>query len=206
MAGVLWTATGANKLLDSGVAAVTHVSACTDLSGTEASGVTRQAVTWSAAASRVKANSGSISIPVGAGNTVAWVGLFDAVSAGNLLGLAPLGAAAQIWGVANVLASSDTFTDLEGQTLAADDRVVFVAVEDLTLPTGLSSSTLYFVRATGLTSTAFTVATTSGGAAVDVTTDGSVFWMRTSPQPFVLAGNLTIANAQLSVSGAAFGS
>lgn len=205
MAGILWTATGANKLLDSGVPAITHASAVTDLSGTEATGVTRQAITWAAAASRAKANSGSLSIPVGASNTVIGVGLFDAVSAGNLLGIAPIGTSAQIWGVANVAASTDTFTDLEGQTLAADDRVMFAAVEDLALPTGLSATALYFVRSTGLTSTAYTIATASGGAAVDVTTDGSVLWMRTTPQVFSLSGNLTIAASALTVSGAALG-
>lgn len=203
---ILWTTTGRNKLLDSGVPAITHVSACTDLSGTEASGVTRQAVSWSAAASSAKANSGALTIPVGAGNTVICAGLFDASTAGNLLGLAAIGTAAQIWGVANVAASTDTFTDLEAQTLAADDRVAFAAVEDGAVPTGLSATTLYFVRATGLTSTAFTIATTSGGAAVDITADGSVFWMRTTPQTFSLAGNLTIAGAALSISGLALGS
>ena len=202
---VLWTATGANKLLDSGVAAITHASAMTDFSTTEASGVTRQAITWSAAASRAKANSGSLTIPVGSGNTVVGVGLYDAVSAGNLLGIAPIGTAAQIWGTANVAASTDIFTDLDGQTLATDDRVTFAAIEDLTVPTGITAGTLYFVLATSLTSTTFQVSTTSGGAALNVTADGAVFWMRTTPQTFAVSGNLTVASAALVVSGAALG-
>lgn len=206
MAGILWTATGANKLLDSGVAAITHASAMTDFGTTEATGVTRQAITWSAAASRAKSNSGALTIPVGAGNNVCGVGLYDASTAGNLLGIAPIGNAAQIWGVANVVAATNVFTDLEGQTLAADDRVTFVAVEDLAVPTGITAGTIYFVLAGSLTSTTFTVSATSGGAALDVTADGSVFWMRTVIQPFVVSGNLTVASGQLSVNGAAIGS
>jgi hypothetical protein len=53
-----------------------------------------------------------------------------------------------------------------------DDRVIFEALEGVALPTGLVEGTRYFVLATGLTTDAFKVSATSGGAAIDVTVAG----------------------------------
>lgn len=55
---------------------------------------------------------------------------------------------------------------------AADDRVVFEAIEGVALPTGLVEGTRYFVLAAGLVTDAFKVSATSGGAAIDVTASG----------------------------------
>jgi hypothetical protein len=53
-----------------------------------------------------------------------------------------------------------------------DDRVVFEAIEGVALPTGLVEGTRYFVLAAGLTTDAFKVSATSGGAAIDITVAG----------------------------------
>lgn len=52
----------------------------------------------------------------------------------------------------------------------AGDTVVFGAI---TTTTGITAGTAYFVRSAGLTEDAFTIATTSGGAAITLTGNGS---------------------------------
>lgn len=56
---------------------------------------------------------------------------------------------------------------------AANDRVVFEAVEGLALPTGIVQGTRYFVIATGLTADAFKISATLAGAAIDITGEGA---------------------------------
>lgn len=195
-----YTTAGRNALLTSGKGGVTHVGAVTDIAGTEVAGgsYARQAVTWGAAASGAATNTGALTIPIPAGSTVVALAYYDAVSAGNLLGVFPYGSAGQVLdGVATVTAA-DTFTsNVHG--LAADDRVFVAAVAGETLPAGLSATTLYYVRATGLTADTFTLATTSGGAAVDVTDAGELVWFKTVPNTFASAGNLTVAIAAASI-------
>lgn len=58
--------------------------------------------------------------------------------------------------------------------LVTDDRVAFFDIESGGgLPGGVTEGTVYFVRSAGLTTDRFTVATASGGAAVNVTSLGS---------------------------------
>ncbi len=55
---------------------------------------------------------------------------------------------------------------------SADDRIIFEELEGLSLPTGITRGTRYFVLATGLVTDAFKVSTTSGGSALDITASG----------------------------------
>lgn len=189
------TTTGANDVLTGGLANFLYVSALTDLGTTEATGVTRQSVAWAAAASKQRANSGALTIPVGAGQTVVAVGVYSAVSAGNQEAWGQVGSTVR--GVGSVDAIATDLIQSNGHGLATDDRVFFTTVSGEALPAGLSASTLYFVRATGLTADAFTVATTSGGAAVDITGLGEVAFFKTTAQPFPSGGNLVVAIGQL---------
>lgn len=196
------TTTGKNNLIS--VTSYTHAGAYTDLGVTETSGgsYARQAITWAAASGGTRANSAQISIPIAAGQTIVSVGVWDAVSAGNSQGFWQIGSTLR--GAATVT-TADTFTSV-AHGLAADDRVFFSTVGGDSLPAGLSATTLYFVRATGLTADTFTVATTSGGAAVDVTAAGECAWYRTVPQTFSIAGNLILpATTGLVIDANAFG-
>ena len=183
--------------------AFTHVGAYTDLGVTETSGgsYARQSIAWSAASGGTRSNSGTLTIPIAAGQTIQTVGVWDALSAGNSQGFWQIGSTLR--GAATVT-TADTFTSV-AHGLAADDRVFFTTVGGDALPTGLSATTLYFVRATGLTADTFTVATTSGGAAVDVTAAGECAWYRTVPQTFSIAGNLVLAASALVIDANAFG-
>jgi len=71
-------------------------------------------------------------------------------------------------------ASDDVTTEaikVAAHGLATDDRVAFFAGPNGSLPAGITEGTVYFVRS-GSTTDTFTVATTSGGAAVNVTAMG----------------------------------
>lgn len=193
--------TGRNTLLTSGKGGFTHVGALTDLSGTEVAGgsYARQAVTWQTSgtpAAGQAGNNGALTIPIPAATTPLALGLYDALSAGNLLGILPYGSSGQLVDGVATVTTGDTFTSV-AHGLTTDDRVWFTTITGDTLPTGLSSTTLYFVRATGLTADAFTIATTSGGAAVDITAAGECAFWKTVPNTFASAGNLTIATNAL---------
>lgn len=196
---ILLTAAGRNALLNSGKAGFTHSSAMADIATTEATGVTRQAITWGAAASGVATNSAALTIPVGAGGTVVGVGLYDALTVGNLLGIALQGSTTPPYGFLTATATTDLFASNVAHGVTTDNRVAFVAVANGSLPAGVSGTTLYFVLAAGLTTTAFKVSTTSAGTALDVTADGNTLFGMTTPQVFSLAGNLTIAIGALSL-------
>lgn len=190
------TTTGRNKLLDSGKAAITHLGAFTDLGVTEVTGgsYARQAVTFAAASGAACSNSAQISIPIPAGTTVPAIGAFDALTSGNILGFYPWGSTGQV--VVGVGIVDATGTDLirsNGHGLTTDDRVMVWAANGEALPTGLSASTLYYVLASGLTADAFKLSTSSGGAAVDITALGELWFAKTVPNTFASAGNLVIA-------------
>ena len=189
------TAAGRNALLTSGKAGFTHVSALTALTPTEAA-TTRQAVTWQAAgtpAAGQTGNTAALAIPIGAGVTIVGLAFYDALTVGNTLAILPYGSAGQVvTGVGTVVSIASDTIQSNGHGLTTDDRVFFGTVNGEALPAGLSATTLYFVRATGLTVDAFTVALTSGGAAVDITGLGEVSWFKSVPNTFASAGNINL--------------
>lgn len=125
----------------------------------------RQAITWAAAASRAKANSGNINVPVPAAASVAWLGIWN--SAGTTFKSM----------VANGGSEKSFQVDLtnnriycEGHGQANDERVVFTG----TPPTGLTEGTIYWV--VGVTAgdpDYLQIASTQGGAAIDITGQAS---------------------------------
>lgn len=155
----------------------------------------RQAVTWNAAASGQRTNSGALTFDLPA-STIYHIGLFSAVTAGTFYGYFPLGGGAPQ--AATVLASSDVFTSYaHGYT--TDDRILVFDVQNVGVPTGITEGTVYFVRATGLTTDVFTLATTSGGASIAITTDGEVFVQKVVPETFGAQGQFQIASGNLSL-------
>lgn len=183
------TTAGKNNLI--AVASSTHAGAYTDLGVTEVAGgaYARQAITWAAASGGTRANSAQLSIPIPAGTTVQAVGVWDALTVGVSQGFWQIGSSLR--GSASVAAVGDTFTSI-AHGLTTDDRVFFSTVGGDALPAGLSATVLYFVKSVGLTADAFTVALTSGGAAVDITASGECSWYKTVPQTFAIAGNLVL--------------
>lgn len=66
--------------------------------------------------------------------------------------------------------------------LSADQRVFVLAAPGALLPAGLAENTAYFVLATGLTTDAFKLSTTSGGSAVDITAAGAAQFIPYTPR------------------------
>lgn len=125
----------------------------------------RQAITWSAAASRAKASSVTINVPVPAAASVAWMGIWN--SAGTTFkGMIANGGSEKSFQVD--LANNRIYC--EGHALANDERVTFTG----TPPTGLTEGTIYWV--VGVTAgdpDYLQVASTQGGAAIDITGQAS---------------------------------
>lgn len=191
---------GRNAIGTSGKSGITHIGAATDINATptEVTGgsYARQAVTFGAMASGQATNTGALTIPIPASTTVVASTAYDAVSAGNFLGYFPIGSSGQLIDGVATASVADLFTS-NAHGLAANDRVFFTAVAGEALPTGVSTTVIYFVIATGLTADAFSVSTTSGGAALDITAVGECAWFKTVPNTFASAGNLTVAIAAL---------
>jgi hypothetical protein len=195
--------TGKNNLIS--VTAMTHAGALTALPSTETSGgsYARQAITWAAASGGTRANSGQLTIPINAGQTIVAVGVWDSLTTGNLQGYWQMGST--IRGAATVTASTDVFASF-GHGLTTDDRVFVTTIAGESLPTGLAADTLYWVRSTGLTADAFTLSSTQGGASVAITGDGEVAFFKTVPQTFSISGNLILpATTGLVIDVTAFG-
>lgn len=131
--------------------------------------VTNNATNFPAASGGSKSNGTAINFatPGSGPQTVVAFGIWDASTAGNLL----------YWGdlvgtehpctadVADLLTSP-------AHGFTTGDRVKFSSVAGVSIPTGLTDGAYYYVIATGLTTDAFKVSTTSGGSALDITATG----------------------------------
>lgn len=197
--------------LDESATQITHVGVFTladpgtgtNFSGTEAAGgspaYARQAVTWSAAASGQKTNSGSLTFDVPAG-TYGFFGLFNASTGNtnNYRGYIPFGGATAVKGfaTADTTLTNDQFL-APGHGMADNDRVMLFNVFGGTIPVGITEGTIYYVVSSATNT--FKVSTTSGGAAVDITGlgNGQVFYQRVVPEVFASQGQITVAASAL---------
>lgn len=152
----------------------------------------RKAATWNAASAGSKALASGVTFDVPAG-TVAFGGMWDAVTVGTFLGIHLLGSSGM---------KLATTTDTVGETIQSPahgfvntDRVVFVQAGSLSLPAGLTEGTVYFV--VGAATDTFQVSTTSGGAAVNITAVGVGFVSKMIPEVFAGQGQYTVSAATL---------
>lgn len=133
----------------------------------------RQIVTSGAVTFAAKTDAGSVSVIA--------VGIWDALTVGNLLDIIYLDGADPFVGVA-----TDTAGDLIRSTAHGLTTDQLVRLEQFsgtgTLPTGPSENTTYFVLAAGLTTDDFKISLTSGGAAIDITAVGKVLIHRLTPK------------------------
>jgi hypothetical protein len=160
----------------------------------------RIAVTAPAASGRSKVFTPASAHNVPAGSTVAWVGRWSAITAGTFWGMAPAGAGAKrqfnVSDAADVTANT---IDSPAHGLSAGNQVVFWAAEGASLPAGLTEGTIYFVIAAGLTTDVFSVSTTSGGSAVDITGNGDGTFQTIVPEVFAGQGTYTVTTDTLSI-------
>jgi hypothetical protein len=200
-----------NALLDSAVAAglttTPHMSLHTGFppaGGNEVTGgsppYARQPFTWNAAAAGSKGIAAAETFDVPA-TTVRAVAVYDALTAGTQKCWSPAGATARraITVIAGDLAGNTIQSPAHG--LAAGNSVLFWATIGAVLPAGLSEDTEYFVIAAGLTADVFSVSTTLGGAAVDITAIGDGDVQKFTPEVFAGQGTYQVSAFNVSLPG-----
>jgi hypothetical protein len=161
----------------------------------------RQACGFDAASGGVKSLTGTETFDVPA-VTVHAVSLVSSASgAGTVRAWSPAGASARrAFSVDSAGVTANLiFSPAHG--LAADNRVLFWPTIGAVLPTGLSEDTSYFVISTGLTTDAFSVSTTQGGAAVDITAIGDGDVQKYVPEVFGAQGTYQVTEFEVSLPG-----
>lgn len=171
----------------------------TTAASTEATGgspaYARQAVTFSAPSGGSSSNSGALTFDVPAGTYGFWT--FWSASTGNsgtqYRGYACFSGASPKKGFGTVDSgdvTADTITS-NGHGLVNTDRVIAFNVVGETIPTGITEGAAYFV--VGATTDTFQISTTSGGAAVNLTGQGEIYWEKVVPEVFAGQGQITAA-------------
>lgn len=203
---------GQNEALKSGTGggvsgAITHIGVATADPGTstnanavEATGGTpayaRQAITWGTAASGQLSNTNALTFDVPAGTYLGFL-LMTALTGNtnNYRGWLPFGGTVKGFGtVDSAGVTSNTITSA-AHGFANDDRVMVFNVFAESLPTGLTEGTLYYV--VGSTTNTFQVSATQGGAAVDITAVGELFFQKVAVESYASQGQITVAAGQL---------
>lgn len=153
----------------------------------------RVAVTFAAASGGARAQTGSVDFAVPAATTVQHVGFWTALTGGVFLGFHPLGNQPALEFVADAAANT-IISPAHG--LADTQQIVFIGG---TPPGGLTAGVVYFVRSAATDS--IQVAATSGGAAIDLTSQAAsdCQLVRIVPETFASAGSLTLSGASLAL-------
>jgi hypothetical protein len=127
------------------------------------------------AGGRQKANDVAVTFPIntGAPQDVIAFGVETASTAGTRYMIGFLDSDPPKYGTAT---TADLVT-APAHGLEADQRVFVLAAPGAEIPTGLSENTAYFVLAAGLTTDAFALSTSSGGAAVNITASGAALFI-----------------------------
>lgn len=156
----------------------------------------RKSITYAASASGQKSNSAVLTFDVPA-STVAYVGLWSAVSAGTFYGYFPATASGAVPMAATLDSATDIFTSF-AHGLTNGQEVLVYDVMGAGLPTGFTEGTRYFVVSAA---TDFQLSATSGGAAITVTTSAEVVVQRVLAEVFAAQGQYSIAASALVLDG-----
>lgn len=198
----------ATQITHVGVHTLTDPGTGTNANSGEATGgspvYARQAVTWAAATSGQKSNSGSLTFDVPAG-TYGFFTFYNASTGNtnNYRGYAPINSSARGFFSVDTTLTNDQLLSV-GHGLADNDRVMLFNVFAETLPTGVSEGTIYHVVSSATNT--FKVSATQGGAAVDITAvgGGEGFWQKLIPETFGAQGQITVAVSALVLDATAF--
>ena len=156
---------------------------------TEASyaGYARKAITFAAPGAglggRFVQNSGAVTFDAksdaGTVDVIA-VGIYDALTSGNLLGIAFLDGGDPIVFLVDATGVTNNTLTAGAHGLANDQRVRLQRIPGAgAIPTGLAENTTYFV--VGTATDTVQLAATQGGAAIDITDKGGALVMKVTP-------------------------
>jgi hypothetical protein len=164
--------------------AVTDAEAGT-VTETAYGGYARQAITFGAPAASLGGRqilASAITFPAksDAGSvTIVAVGIYDAITAGNLLDVIMLFDGSPLAAIVNNSDVAGNTIQSPAHGLTTNDTVRIEQFPgDTPLPAGLAENTTYFVIATGLTADVYELSATQGGAAIDITAAGRMLVMK----------------------------
>lgn len=192
-----------NAALDALGTAITHFTVLQRDAATEISGgspaFARKAASFAAAATGQKASNTSVTFDMPGGLTGAtaayFVGFRTALTAGTDMGFFPLGN--QAVKEATYDATTDFFTS-HAHGYANGQEIVLYASGG-SVPTGFTANAVYYV--VGATTDTFQLSATSGGSAVNGTTNTDVFVQRVIPESFGSQGQLALASGNVILDG-----
>jgi hypothetical protein len=155
----------------------------------------RLATSFTPAVEGIKSIVETVTFDVPGGATVAWIGLWTAVTGGTFWGMVPNGGA--LVDQPRMFVTDDTGSDqilAPPHPLGVNESIVFWVSDDGLLPftpSGmLQEGAIYY--ATGVSSEAFVISTISGGATLDLTTIGRGYYQRITPEFFVAQGTFRL--------------
>lgn len=190
----------ATQITHIGIHTVTDPGTGTNANAGEATGgspaYARQSVTWGAAASGQKANTNTLTFDVPAGSYAFFTCYNNAtLNSGNYRGYLPFGGAVKGFGTVDSAGVTANAIQSSAHGLVDNDRVMVFNVFAESLPTGLTEGTVYYVVNSATDS--FKVSTTQGGAAVDITAIGELFFQKAVVETFGAQGQITVAAGAL---------
>ena len=154
----------------------------------------RKSITWNTATAGAKSSQSSPTFDVPGSTTVEYVGLWSAASGGTFAGMGPNGGATQF--AFTALASSDTVS-APGTAYTTNQTLVLFAGAGAVLPSPLVSGTVYYV--TNPVGSTFQLAATSGGAVIDLTSDGAGVVQLIVLESFGSQGTFTLNSDTLTI-------
>ena len=151
--------------------------------------------TWgTAAGGAISTTSVASAFNVPANGVVAWVGVFDALTAGNFVGMGPNGGAPQ-YGV--TAATTGNLFTAPGSSYANGTPVVLFNGAGATIPTNFTVGTIYYVvSASGAT---FSLSATLAGAAITVNAAGAGIVQYIAVETYTIAGTFTVSSDVLTL-------
>ncbi|GAA3550795.1 hypothetical protein GCM10022419_033840 [Nonomuraea rosea] len=191
----------ATQITHVGVHTVADPGTGTNANAGEATGgspaYARQAVTWGAAASGQKSNTGALTFDVPAGS-YAFLTFWNTSgtgNTGNFRGYSPINGTVKGFGTVDTAGITSDAIQSAAHGLVDNDRVMLFNVFAESLPAGLAEGTIYHVVSS--TTDTFDVALTQGGASVNVTGQGELFFQKVVPETFGSQGQITVAAGAL---------
>lgn len=192
---------GRHACLSGLAAAVTHISAHTGLpdanGSSEVAGgsYARVPVTWAAPSSGTRGNSGILTVEIPASTTVTHLGYWSALTGGTHYGNSPVNPTVDGYGLVGSNGVTIDVATALAHGLTDGKRIALLPCAGDALPGGISAAVLYWVVGAGTDT--FSISLTSGGAAVDLTSQGKFYFQSCTPETFAGAGQLTIAAGAL---------
>ena len=160
----------------------------------------RKAITWNSGVNP-KTIVAAVTFDVPAATTIRAVGLWSASTAGTQRAWLPAGSTARrAFSVDAAGVTNNDFTSAAHGLVAGNSVVVWPTIGAV-LPTGVAEDTEYFVIATGLTTDTFRLATTLGGAAIDITAIGDGDVQKFTPEVFAAQGTYQASSFDVSLPG-----